>query len=74
LDELDQLCGELRLSREDCDRIREVAGRMCRLEGGGFKRRASEYNIFIGKCVKSEKGPITERFRRCVERWKRGER
>ena len=72
MDELGEVCSELGLSEEECNRIRDVVGRVCGI--GRVKRAPSEYNRFIGKCVRSETGPVTERFRRCVEKWKRGER
>ncbi len=68
-DGIGQVCSELGLSEEECTRVREAAEAYCRLERG--KNKPSEYNIFIGKCVKSEKGPVPERFKRCVEKWKR---
>lgn len=71
LDAVDRVCLELGLSKEKCDRVREAAEEYCGL-GREYRRRApSEYNVFIGKCVKSEAGPVTERFKRCVEKWKR---
>ena len=74
VDTIGQLCSELNLSEDECNKVREVAREYCRMERGYGKRTPSEYNIFIGKCVKSETGLVTERFKRCVEKWKRGER
>lgn len=38
--------------------------------GENIKRAPSEYNIFMGKCVKEKRGDITDRFRACVNEWK----
>ena len=37
---------------------------------GGIKRAPSEYNIFMGTCVKGKSGDITNRFKSCVLEWK----
>lgn len=34
------------------------------------KRAPNAYNVFIGQCVRSKTGPVTERFRACVAEWK----
>ena len=34
------------------------------------KRAPSEYNIFMGTCVKSISGPIKDRFKSCAAKWK----
>ena len=34
------------------------------------KRKPSAYNIHMGSCLKSLTGPIKERFRTCVAKWK----
>lgn len=40
-------------------------------KGTRGKRAPSSYNIFLGSCVKGKSGPITQRFKSCVEEWKR---
>jgi len=35
------------------------------------KRAPSAYNQFIGSCVRGKTGAITERFKACVEEWKK---
>lgn len=71
LDVLDQACLALQLTDEQCAIIREAAQEYCREKGVKGKRQPSEFNIFIGKCVKEVgKGPITERFKKCVAKWK----
>ena len=62
-------CEELR------ERIDALEARLAQAPVRG-KRAPSQYNIFIGRCVKQieKEGPITERFRRCSARYKQGER
>lgn len=31
----------------------------------------SDYNIFMGSCLKSKSGDIKSRFKNCVDEWKR---
>ena len=43
------------------------------------KRKPSEYNLFIGKCIEvgprgGGRGAVRERWCRCVAAWKHGER
>lgn len=71
MDILDQACVALQLSEEQCAIMREAAEQLCKEKRQKGKRKPSEFNIFIGKCVKEEEsGPITERFKRCVTKWK----
>lgn len=76
IDALDQVCMSLDLSDEKCELIREAAEKICpksvRMVKG--KRAPSEYNKFVGSCVKAKEGPITERFKACVVEWKAGKR
>ena len=67
LDPIERACSVLGLTEEQCSVVREAAEESC---GPRRKRRPSEFNIFMGKCVKEETGPVTERFKRCVEKWK----
>lgn len=69
MDVLDQVCIALGLSDEQCAIIREAAEQICKAKASK-KRKPSEYNVFIGECVKQESGPVTERFKRCVLKWK----
>lgn len=39
--------------------------------GGRAKRAPSAYNLFIKECVPKKSGPITDRFRACVEEYKK---
>jgi hypothetical protein len=71
MDVLDQACVALQLTDEQCAIIREAAEELCKEKREKGKRQPSEFNIFIGKCVKEEGAdPITERFKRCVSKWK----
>lgn len=38
------------------------------------KRKASEYNLFIGACVKKGAGdtPVSQRFKACAQQWREG--
>ena len=40
-------------------------------KGTRAKRAPSQYNIFMGSCVKGKSGDIKVRFKACVEEWKR---
>jgi hypothetical protein len=61
----------LQLTDEQCAIIREAAEELCKEKREKGKRQPSEFNVFIGKCVKEEgAGSITERFKRCVSKWK----
>jgi hypothetical protein len=71
MDVLEQACVALNLTDEQCAIIREAAEELCKGKREKGKRQPSEFNIFIGKCVKEEgAGPITERFKWCVSKWK----
>jgi hypothetical protein len=70
MDVLDQACVALQLTDEQCAIIREAAEELCKGKREKGKRQPSEFNIFIGKCVKEKTGPITERFKKCVGEWK----
>jgi hypothetical protein len=71
MDPLDQACLALNISEENCAILREAAEQLCKEKREKGKREPSEYNIFIGKCVKEKEGPIKERFKECVETWKK---
>jgi len=73
VDDIDKVCFSLSLDEEKCSLIREAVESVC-AERGPRKRGVSDYNRFIGSCVKQGTGPVTERFKGCVERWKKGER
>jgi hypothetical protein len=71
MDVLDQACIALQLTDEQCTIIREAAEELCKGKREKGKKQPSEFNIFIGKCVKEGgSGPITERFKWCVSKWK----
>ena len=58
-----------------CAEIRKMIEEIC-LGRGTAKRSPNAYNLFMSRCIREieTKGPIQERFRRCAERYKRGER
>ncbi len=71
VDSLEKVCMSLNLDEDKCELVREAAESICTAKGPKRGKRApSEYNIFVGKCVKEEKGPVPERFKRCVVKWK----
>lgn len=70
MDSLDEACLALQLTEEQCSIIREAAQEIC-TEKAKKKRAPSEFNIFIGSCVKEKTGPVPERFKSCVVEWKK---
>jgi len=56
-----------------CEEIRKMLEEICLGRGA---KRPNAYNLFISKCIREieTEGPIQERFRRCAERYKKGER
>jgi len=71
MDVLQQACVALQLTDEQCAIIREAAEELCKGKRQKGKREPSEFNIFMGECVKEKTGPIKERFKECVETWKK---
>ena len=74
VDDLEKACMALNLDEDQCSLVREAAESICTAKGPRGKRAPSEYNLFMGKCVKEKTGPIKERFKSCVVEWKKGER
>jgi hypothetical protein len=70
MDVLQQACVALQLTDEQCAIIREAAEELCKGKRQKGKREPSEFNVFMGKCVKEKKGVVKERFKECVGEWK----
>jgi hypothetical protein len=68
-DVLEQVCISFNLDEEQCNVIREAAEEYCRSRSRG-KRGKSEYQVFMGECVKGKSGPVKERFRECAKEWR----
>ena len=69
LDDFEVACIALEIPEDKCQILREAAREICTFKAKK-KRKPSKYNVFIGECVKNESGPVTERFKRCVLKWK----
>lgn len=69
MDPLDQACLALGIDEEKCAILREAAEEIC-TEKAKKKREPSQFNVFVGDCVKKKAGPVTERFKECVLEYK----
>jgi len=71
MEKLDQLCIALELSEDKCILLKEAFQDYCK--GGDKKRRQpSQYNVFMGRCIK-ERPPgvkVTEAMKQCATKWK----
>jgi hypothetical protein len=69
-DVIDQVCLSLNLDEEQCGLIKEAAEEYCKSKRKG-QRGKSEYQVFMGECVKGKSGPMKERFRECAKEWRK---
>lgn len=72
MDAIDQTCMILEIDGEGCKLMRDAAIAVYgEKEKKTRKKRApSQYNLFIGACIKSKEGPVTERMKACAVEWK----
>lgn len=72
MDAIDQTCMILKIEDDGCRLMREAAIEVYgKKEKKTRKKRApSEYNIFIGECIKAGEGPVPERMKACAIDWK----
>jgi len=72
MDAIDQTCMILKIDDDGCRLMRDAAITVYGKEEKKTrkKRAPSEYNIFIGECIKGETGPVPERMKTCAIEWK----
>ena len=70
MDSFDAACIALEIPEEKCQILREAVEELCKGKRQKGKREPSEFNVFMGKCVKEKKGVVKERFKECVGEWK----
>lgn len=64
------LCSDLELAGEKCDLLYESVRELCERKP---KRKLSNYQIFVGDCIKRERKKdevVTAVMKRCVLKWR----
>ena len=76
MDAIDKTCVILEIDDAGCRLMREAAVEVYgKKEKKPRKKRApSQYNLFIGDCIKAKEGPVTERMKACAVEWKEEKR
>lgn len=71
-EKLEGLCEALKLDDNKCFLMKDVFYEILSEAPSKTRRKRapSEYNKFIGKCIRSRTGPITSRMKECASEWK----
>ena len=71
MDAIDRTCMILGLDDAGCGLMREAAVEVYgkKEKKPRKKRKPSEYNIHMGKCVKGKTGDVKVRFKECAIEW-----
>ena len=72
MDAIDQTCMILKIDGDGCRLMREAAIEVYgkKEKKPRKKREPSQYNLFVGECIKAKEGPVTERMKSCALEWK----
>ena len=72
MDAIDKTCIILEIDDDGCKLMREAAVEVYgkKAKKTRKKRAPSQYNLFIGGCIKAKEGPVPERMKACAIEWK----